>query len=293
MKKVRKFIDESETIYETLMNLSLDGIYLGNEKGEIEDCNISAYEMLGYTREELGTLSLYDFKKSDSNDFITPKNPITKNSYEERIFKKKNGKFLYLELNSRYVNFNNKKMWIAFVRNITDRKKMEKKLMELSITDELTQLNNRRYLLKQLKEKLKEVTPKKPLCVSMLDIDHFKKVNDTLGHSAGDEVLKGFAKILTENLRKNDLIGRYGGEEFIIVFLNTPLKDAEKIMEKLRLVIYNTSWNYPELQISFSGGLLEIKEPKKITVKNTIIQVDELLYKAKEGGRNKIEIDSQ
>jgi diguanylate cyclase (GGDEF)-like protein/PAS domain S-box-containing protein len=293
MRKIKRFIDESETVYETLINLSLDGIYLGNEKGEIEDCNISAYKMLGYTREELGTLSLFDFKKNTSDDFATPENPVTGDSYEERIFKKKNGKFLFLELNSKYVKLNNKKMWIAFVRDITDRKIMEKKLMELSITDGLTQLNNRRYLLKQLELKLENANIKHPLCVSMIDIDHFKNVNDTLGHSAGDEVLKGFAEILTENLRKIDLIGRYGGEEFLIVLPDTSLEEAEKIMEKIRLHVYNSSWEYPELRVSFSGGILEINNPQNISLKNIVIEVDKLLYKAKEGGRNKIEVNTQ
>ncbi|MCS5421346.1 MULTISPECIES: cache domain-containing protein [Psychrilyobacter] len=290
MKKVKRFIDESETIYETLINLSLDGIYLGNEKGEIEDCNISAYKMLGYTREELDTLSLYDFQKNNLDDLSAPKDIITGDSYEERIFKKKNGKFIFIELNSKYVKLNNKKMLIAFVRDITNRKKMEKRLIELSITDGLTGLSNRRHLLNQLEVKLKEVNAEKPLCISMIDIDHFKKINDTLGHCAGDEVLKEFARILTGNLRKTDLIGRYGGEEFLIVLPDTSLEEAEKLMEKIRLKVYNSSWKYPELRVSFSGGLSEVNDPKNMSLENIVIKVDELLYKAKEGGRNKIEV---
>lgn len=291
MKKLKKFMDDSEAIYETLINLSLDGIYLGNENGEIEDCNTSAYKMLGYTKEELENLSLYDFQEKEFNNLVSPNNIITGDFYEKRVFKKKNGNSIFVELNSKYINFNKKKIWIAFVRDVTERKKMEDKLVKLSITDGLTGLSNRRHLLNQLELKLKEVDINKPLCISMIDIDHFKRVNDTLGHTAGDKVLKGFARILNKNLRKRDFVGRYGGEEFLIVFPNTSLEEAQKIMEKIRLKIYNSPWKYPELKVSFSGGLLETKGLKDISLENMIIRVDELLYKAKEEGRNRVEID--
>lgn len=293
MKKIKKFIEESEMIYKTLINLSLDGIYLGNEKGEIIDCNLSAHRILGYTKEQSKKISLYDFKKNNLGILTTPKDPITGNSYEERVFTKKNGKYIFLEVNSKYIKLNNKKMIIAFVRDITNRKKMEKKLLELSMIDHLTKLNNRRSILRQLKSKFKNTNVHNPMCISMIDLDHFKQINDTFGHSVGDEVLKKLAKILTKNIRKKDHVGRYGGEEFILIFPNTHLKESKKIMEQIRLIVYNTHWKYPKLHTSFSGGIFELNNPQDTTFKDAIIQVDKLLYQAKESGRNKLEVDKQ
>jgi diguanylate cyclase (GGDEF)-like protein len=176
--------------------------------------------------------------------------------------------------------------------DITDIKKAEEELINLGITDELTGLYNRRYIFKMLDELLKnEKNENSNLAVAMVDIDYFKKVNDVYGHLTGDEVLKALADICKKNTRKYDHFGRYGGEEFLLIFSNVDIGIAEKVLkriaEKFRDVMA-PKINYP---LTFSAGLVPVdlsEETKE--AREYIDQADKLLYKAKESGRDRIEI---
>jgi len=120
----------------------------------------------------------------------------------------------------------------------------------------------------------------------MLDIDHFKKVNDTYGHNVGDDVLISISKIIQNSIRNNDAFVRFGGEEFFIFLANADLKIAEKIAEKFHALIRNTLHTELNLTITASFGVTEYIEDEDM---NTIFKrVDTLLYKAKKTGRDKV-----
>ena len=293
LKKIKNIIKYEENVYETLLNLSMDGIYLGNNRGEILECNENTHRMLGYTREELLNLSLADLVVEDRREgFSIAKDRAVRNTYREVTLKKKNGTLFTAEINTSPLEIGEEKRQITFVRDITERKSMEKDLTELSIKDGLTHLYNRRYIFKKLRSEVeKSKESKLPLSISLIDIDHFKKINDIFGHLMGDEVLKGIAKALQENLRVGDHVGRYGGEEFLIILPNTKSEVAFEIIQRIKTIINQLVWEGEELSVSFSGGIIEISSKNSYNkLEEVIDEVDKLLYKAKNNGRDRIEV---
>ena len=123
----------------------------------------------------------------------------------------------------------------------------------------------------------------------MLDIDHFKKINDTYGHLAGDFVLKEIAKIIKDSIRKSDICGRFGGEEFVIVLPNTKLSGAMKLAERIRETIQNHTFDFngKKINVTVSIGITSVGVND--SYESLISRADEALYEAKEKGRNRIE----
>lgn len=162
-----------------------------------------------------------------------------------------------------------------------------------ALIDSLTQIYNRKAIFFSLKRELsKSERYGHPTSVAILDIDHFKKYNDSNGHVAGDRLLKRFAKIMKETLRDYDIYGRYGGEEFIIVFPETPIGEAAEVCERFRKKIEETQFygqqNMPFKKVTVSIGLSEISGKRRIKEQTIIQQADELLYEAKQSGRNQV-----
>lgn len=168
-----------------------------------------------------------------------------------------------------------------------------KNTKELSLRDSLTNLHNRHHLesyantcFDRAKREQEEVS------VIMLDIDHFKSVNDTYGHGVGDMVLKNIAAILTSSTRQGDEVIRYGGEEFIIILPSTKFEDAQALAEKIRVNIEKMKSNYEEnkeLSVTTSLGVSLLKEDDS-SMKSVISRADEALYKSKRSGRNRVSI---
>ncbi len=173
-------------------------------------------------------------------------------------------------------------------------------LRELLITDELTKILNRKGLMEILKPWVREVcyqlanpNRRKTLVVRALslvfiDIDHFKKINDTYGHQAGDLVLKTVAKILTENIRAIDIAGRYGGEEIILGLIGANIDDTKKIAEHLRTKIADHPIKFRDqiIRVTASFGVATLLAD--LNLEDLIKRADEALYQAKISGRNKV-----
>lgn len=166
---------------------------------------------------------------------------------------------------------------------------------EVSLKDPLTGVSNRRALDLNLQQSMAEATTlKRPLCLLMCDLDHFKKLNDTYGHPVGDEILKVFSSILTENVRQGDTVARYGGEEFAIVLTRCDTSTAARIAERMRLDI-----SARKLALNRNGQIIS-----NITASFGVAQflagdtpetlmkrADAKLYEAKNSGRNRIVVD--
>ena len=159
--------------------------------------------------------------------------------------------------------------------------------------DVLTGLLNRRAIMDTLdKELSRSYRQQQPLCIAMCDIDFFKKINDNHGHLAGDHVIREVTQRINSALRPYDCAGRYGGEEFLLVF-NSSLNDADKLLERMRLSIANTSFNYEKevLKVTISCGVTVYDSFVEEGDKQFLIdQADKALYEAKENGRNRVEI---
>lgn len=154
-------------------------------------------------------------------------------------------------------------------------------------TDPLTQVSNRRALEDELQRCVAEYTTRgTPLTVMLIDVDHFKKFNDTHGHQAGDEVLRGVSRTLRKNLPEANLVARYGGEEFAVVFPGSKFTAAREVAEKARLAIASSRFRYEgrELRVTSSAGLAELAVGE--TEIALMKRADEALYASKHAGRN-------
>ncbi len=171
--------------------------------------------------------------------------------------------------------------------DITDKKRIE----ELSVTDRLTQLYNRLKLDEIFSMKLASARRyNTPFSVIMMDIDFFKSVNDTWGHQAGDEVLKEFSSILKNNIRETDVVGRWGGEEFLILSSETDLDSAIELSEKLRDLVSLFKFSFAgHKTASFGVSSYHAGDDEKTIVK----RADDALYRAKENGRNRVEAEEE
>jgi len=161
-------------------------------------------------------------------------------------------------------------------------------------TDSLTQVASHSQALVVLDQATKLARRKgSPLCVCMIDLDHFKKVNDTYGHLTGDAVLRDVASRMQASVRTFDTIGRYGGEEFIIILENTDLTTAQDVMERLRQRVANTPINVSgtTIPVTVSGGLAALRSGD--TVQTLIARSDAAMYGAKHSGRNKVFLENQ
>jgi diguanylate cyclase (GGDEF)-like protein len=171
-----------------------------------------------------------------------------------------------------------------------DLEKVNAELAVLSQTDGLTQLFNRTHWENCLQAEFKRWTrSKNPSCLVMLDIDHFKKVNDNYGHLVGDEVIRHISDLIRELSRETDIPGRYGGEEFVVLLADTSLENGAIFAERLRKRIAQSIVKYNDLDLNYtvSMGVSEVN-PSIKTYEAWIECSDAALYKSKEGGRNMI-----
>lgn len=175
-----------------------------------------------------------------------------------------------------------------FIANLKNRIRLRNEIEQAVIVDELTSLYNRKYMNTQLMQHISQYNRNKtPFSIVLLDLDHFKLVNDTYGHLMGDDVLRKFATLVNESKRENDIICRYGGEEFIVILPNTSKEQAYHFLNRLKKVLSEVYFyaNDESFQITFSAGITEINE-KNNHPKKLIDEADKALYHAKMSGRN-------
>ncbi len=162
-------------------------------------------------------------------------------------------------------------------------KKVNLTLKNKSEIDPLTKVMNRRALM----DKIKNINHKKyPYCVSIIDIDKFKSINDTFGHGVGDTTLQKLSEVVNKNIRDEDLFARWGGEEFVLIMFSENLEVAQNVAEKLRIAIENELFPVVE-HITVSIGVSEFKNETD-TFDTVLEKADKALYQAKESGRNRV-----
>lgn len=167
---------------------------------------------------------------------------------------------------------------------------MQRELERLATTDALTgALNRRRFLERGTEEYNRSRRYDRPLSVMMLDIDHFKRVNDTYGHATGDEAIRMTVRACKSSLRNCDIIGRLGGEEFAVILPETDLVGALDVAERLRARVEAATIPLPggEMRMSVSIGVASC-EPDEVTVERALGRADRALYEAKARGRNRV-----
>ncbi len=179
--------------------------------------------------------------------------------------------------------------------NATHKMELEKANADLAIlsqTDGLTKLFNRNHWQQCIETEFKRFTrSQNTSSLVMLDIDHFKAVNDNYGHLVGDDVIRHLAKVIREQVRETDISGRYGGEEFVILLADTSANDALVFAERLRKTVEGSVVIYNDIEIKYtvSLGIAEV-EPVLKSVSQWLENADTALYQSKDGGRNKVTI---
>ena len=265
-------------------------------------CNPMKVMALGYNRdgvpEEIGydffTSRLhpddYDKTMQAMRDHMSGKIPVYEVEYRIRTLDGKWKWFYDRGKITRRTPTGEPVFLAGIVFDITSQKEMEseledknKKLEEISRHDGLTGLLNHRAFIDMLGDRIRE-SDGQPISVAIFDIDDFKKVNDTYGHVAGDGVLERVADILARGVRKTDLAGRYGGEEFVAAFLETAGESAWMAADKIRQRVENALFENG-IRITISGGISEYRgQPMRDLMK----EADEKMYEAKRNGKNRI-----
>ena len=226
-------------------------------------------------------------EQRDGEVYIKSELPFLTKEYFEKNIKNKDYVKL-IENNEEYWAIRSGKKYIIDKFEGVD--KLVENLQKAAIFDDLTGCYNKKeievLLEKFLKEALRYSTP---LSIIMLDIDHFKKVNDTYGHLAGDFILKEIANVIKKSIRSSDACGRFGGEEFIILLPNTKLSGAMKLAERIRKNIENYEFVFRNKKIPITVSIGITSASKNDSVFSLIQRADEALYEAKNKGRNRIE----
>ena len=177
-------------------------------------------------------------------------------------------------------------------RLLSELEEKNRELQELAYYDPLTGLPNRRFFFEHASLIFEEVKRyEKPLSLLVMDIDHFKKINDTYGHDAGDLVLKTFADVIRGIVRKSDICARFGGEEFVVLLPNTDLEGAGVLAERIRAAVSKNPVEHGSIVIVFtvSIGISQYRKGMQ-SIDELIKEADIALYRAKEGGRNRVEV---
>ena len=290
-KQVEMALRQSESRFQKLLSLVPDMISIQDTDMNIVYSNWSGFAAVPEEKRILGTKCYQTYRGYDREcrDCHARSVLYTKAVHEEERALS-DGRWARLRVAPILDDENNVAFFVEWIRDITERKQAEKKLERLAAVDDLTGLWNRRYFMNALDHEM-ERARRYGQCFSILtiDIDHFKVVNDTHGHAAGDAVLQHMAGLLKDGLRQTDMPGRVGGEEFSILLPNTGLEDAASLAERLRMTIEKTPAVYDgqALHFTVSIGLADYHRDSG-SIDELMLQADKALYKAKEIGRNQV-----
>jgi diguanylate cyclase (GGDEF)-like protein len=278
--RTESLFQEQEQIFEKISNMSSQGIFLTNDKGIIIDVNLKAQSYFYEDKSRIVGKSIY--RNLDCN---------LKNSKKTRtVFYNDLGSHFQAESQIKAIDFEGKKHYVIFLEDQTKRINEENILKKMANEDPLTGLLNRRSFINELNKEVERSSRIGLTCtIVMIDLDHFKNINDTYGHDFGDEVLVAFAGILKANSRQLDILCRYGGEEFLLLLPHTTLESSMHFLDRIKREFAEYHYSF-QIKPTFSGGAIntEIKDGS-VDVNLLLKEVDTLLYKAKNSGRNKIE----
>lgn len=285
-------LKQAEADRQRIFNVSLDMLCVAGFDGYYKELNPAWSRTLGWTEEELKSRNWLDFViPSDHEATVAANQRLLKGEnlvgFENR-HQCKDGSIKWISWNS--FPDRKKKQIFAVARDVTERRKLEEELRRLATTDPLTGAFNRRRFIEQAAEELKRSRRYgAPLAVLMLDIDHFKQVNDTYGHDAGDEVLRRVVDRCLQTLRSSDVFGRFGGEEFAAVLTETSEAAALQTCKRLasQLEQMKTRTASGEIKITASIGLTMLSGTDR-TIDSLLKRADNALYEAKKAGRNQI-----
>ncbi len=294
-------LSESEERYRLLVENANEAILVIQDTA-VKFVNSRAIAAFGYSEEEFRSISILDLVHPEDRGLVTERylqkigGDPTPTRYIYRTIHK-NGETQWIENSSVMIRWEGQPATLNLVTNITDRKRMEealieseRKFRELSIIDDLTQLYNSRHFHNQLKMEIDRADRYgQPLAMLFLDLDDFKRFNDTYGHVEGDRVLSLLGQVITGQLRQTDSAYRYGGEEFIILLPLTAGRDGAVTAERIRVEFKQraiTPATGGDVHMTVSIGVAQYRPGEDM--KAFVSRADRLMYQAKKSGKDRV-----
>ncbi|RNC62958.1 MAG: putative diguanylate cyclase YdaM [Candidatus Dichloromethanomonas elyunquensis] len=292
-----KVLKHSEQLFRGIFNNAAAGIALLDKDGYYQHANLTLCKMLGYTEEELKATKFQDITyPSDLEKSVDLCERMWDGTYPwancEKRYICKNGDVLWAEVNMSAIRGDDQEIMdiIVVVLDITVRRKMEQELIYQATTDFLTGVDNRLSFMQKGREEFsRSQRYDRPFTLLLLDVDHFKWVNDIYGHLIGDRVLRDVVTACKTALRETDILARVGGEEFAVILIESEKENAYqvslRIQQKVKEVIVESGNN--EVQVTVSIGI-GIRRDEDQTMDDIFRRADDALYKAKNSGRDRI-----
>ncbi len=295
------------------LELNPDGIHWIDENGIIQYVNLAMCQMLGYRKEELLGMHIATIhpnmdatclgRQCMSTDKIQEKGRLR---FQTKL-RHKDTRLIPVEISAISQELQGEMLFFCFVHDITAHEQTEsrlrkeifqkaqaetklthinEKLKTIAYTDQLTNLKTRRYFFETVRKEISRINRyHHKLSLLLLDVDHFKQINDRYGHLAGDDVLKKIGILLQDNIRKADSAIRWGGEEFVLFLPEIGLDNACFLANRIRIMICAYDFGI-DRTVSVSIGVSEYVEEE--SVDSWIMKADKALYRAKESGRNRV-----
>lgn len=296
-KQAKILLEKSEEKFHSVFEQAAMGIARVSTTGKFLEVNQKLCDIMGYTKKELMRKTFQEITHPDDlEDDVRFVGQMLRNERQTFSLEKrninKNGKTIWIGLTVSLIRSadGEPKYFVSIVEDIGYRKQMERELIERATHDSLTGLLNRAELEKALEtETIRANRYGRTFSVLMLDIDHFKYVNDDFGHQAGDKVLVELANIMEKDTRKVDSVGRFGGEEFLLILPELNHEQALLLAERIRRHVESAAIRFQDKQMAITVSIGVSTYPKHGDNLDDLVKAaDDAMYKAKKAGRNRV-----
>lgn len=293
--KITEVLKQKTLKFQLIMQTSPDGLVVLDQEGRFIEVSDGFLRQIGaFSRSELDGTRIWDWhaNSNEANCRANLKSVADQPMMFETSYRRTNGEHWQAEIHAASFHSNGQQLIWASARDITERKRMEAELTRRATIDDLTRLMNRATFMATLAAEFqRSQRHSRSLSVLMLDIDHFKSINDQFGHRVGDAVLRKIAETCQAALRAEDVSGRLGGEEFGFILPETDETGACEVAEKIRRTVAELSVNHPEndttIRCTCSIGIITLSGGES-DHEELLSLADAALYKAKASGRNRI-----
>ena len=296
----------AKQLFSDQLSVRFEGLFKGNpssmavirwEDMTFMDVNDAFAETFGYSSPEeiIGKSEVWAglFVKSEAwlqiREELCTAGSVRK---DEVVFRRRDGNLVHMRLSCDMIESPGKKLLLVAMADITEKKAMEQQILELTIRDSLTGVYNRRYVFDRLEGIISEyLRCGRNFCISILDIDCLREVNDTQGHLAGDFLLKEFALTISSTIRQYDLLGRFGGGAFIVITTSANGQETSAMIERVMQMVRGSTFIFKgqKIRFTFSAGVADSSEFQRdaLSPEEILSLAEKRLHAAKQAGRNR------
>ncbi|MFC3530700.1 diguanylate cyclase domain-containing protein [Vogesella facilis] len=285
--EIRRSLDSRTSWYQAVLQNAADALSIIDMDGRFLEVSDYLCQMLGYSQDELLSMHLWQVVPDVSPELIRQRLAATLEAGEtfDSVNRSKHGELIEVEVSARRIVLDGKPVIWGSARDIRERKALERQLREQASIDMLTGLANRRHFLQRLEAQL--AAPQAGSILWMLDLDHFKAINDHYGHDCGDHALTHFAQLLRQLLPADTLAGRLGGEEFAVLLLGVDADMAQRLAETLLASLRRQPLQYQQHSVPLRVSIGLSQQRAGDNSSSLLSRADQALYQAKHQGRDR------